>query len=165
MVNPTKHLSVCTIFLQLLYYESNLPHVYITICVRVFYSYDTIELYLPHVDNVYMSCAVDWTVITNHSFKLWNLFSKLLIKVQLLLFLNSMQQVQRNPCENESVEQAVRWPGVPKVARSHLSQCSKSCDLQPSLNCAICRAQGVLPCVGWGVRPVNWIYRLWRHCP
>ena len=18
---------------------------------------------------------------------------------------------------------------------------------------------------GWGVRPVNWIYRLWRHCP
>ena len=21
-------------------------------------------------------------------------------------------------------------------------------------------AQGVLPCVGWGVRPVNWIYRL-----
>ena len=47
-----------------------------------------------------------------------------------------------------------------KVARSHLSQCSKSCDLQPALNCAIRRAQGVLPCVGWGVRPVNWIYRL-----
>ena len=23
--------------------------------------------------------------------------------------------------------QAVRWPGVPKVARSHLSRCSKSC--------------------------------------
>ena len=60
--------------------------------------------------------------------------------------------------------QAVRWPSVPKVARSHLSQCSKSCDLQPALNCAICGAQGVLPCVRWGVRPVNWIYRLWRHC-
>ena len=26
-------------------------------------------------------------------------------------------------------------------------------------------AQGVLPCVGWWVQPVNWIYRLWRHCP
>ena len=25
---------------------------------------------------------------------------------------------------------------------------------------AIRGAQGVLPCVGWGVRPVNWIYRL-----
>ena len=25
--------------------------------------------------------------------------------------------------------------------------------------------QGVLPCVGWGVRPVNWIYRLWHHSP
>ena len=61
--------------------------------------------------------------------------------------------------------QAVRWPGVPKVARSYLSQCSKSCDLQPALNSAIRGAQGVLPCVGWGVRPVNWIYRLWRHCP
>ena len=53
-----------------------------------------------------------------------------------------------------------RWPGVPKVARSHLSQCSKSCDLHPALNCAIRGAQGVLLCVGWGVRPVNWIYRL-----
>ena len=30
----------------------------------------------------------------------------------------------------------------------------------PALQCAICGAQGVLPCVGWGVRPVNWIYRL-----
>ena len=56
--------------------------------------------------------------------------------------------------------QAVRWPHVPKVARSHLSQCSKSCDLQPALNCAVRGAQGVLPCVGWGVRPVNWIYHL-----
>ena len=56
--------------------------------------------------------------------------------------------------------QAVRWPGVPKAARSYLSQCSKSCDLQPALNCAIRGGQGVLPCVGWGVRPVNWIYRL-----
>ena len=36
-----------------------------------------------------------------------------------------------------SGRKAVRWPGVPKVARSHLSQCSKSCDLQPALNCAI----------------------------
>ena len=47
--------------------------------------------------------------------------------------------------------QAVCRPGVPKVACSHLSQCSKSCDLQPkSQDCAIRRAQGVLPCVGWG---------------
>ena len=36
---------------------------------------------------------------------------------------------------------------------------------QPALQCAIRGTQGVLPCVGWGVRPVNWIYRLWRHCP
>ena len=36
---------------------------------------------------------------------------------------------------------------------------------QPALQCAIRGAQWVLPCVGWGVRPVNWIYRLWRHCP
>ena len=34
------------------------------------------------------------------------------------------------------------------------------CDLQPALQCAIRGARGVLPCVGWGVRPVNWIYRL-----
>ena len=59
--------------------------------------------------------------------------------------------------------QAVRWSGIPKVARSQLTQSSKSCDLQPSpsLQCAISAAQGVLPCVGWGVQPVNWIYRLW----
>ena len=47
-----------------------------------------------------------------------------------------------------------------EVARSRLTQCSKSCDLQPALLCVIRGAQGVLPCVGWGVRPVNWIYRL-----
>ena len=47
-----------------------------------------------------------------------------------------------------------------EVAGSRLTQCSKSCDLQPALQCAIRGAQGVLPCVGWGVRPVNWIYRL-----
>ena len=47
-----------------------------------------------------------------------------------------------------------------EVARSRLTQCSKSCDLQPALQCAIRGAQGVLPCVGLGVRPVNWIYRL-----
>ena len=37
-----------------------------------------------------------------------------------------------------------------EVARSRLTQCSKSCDLQPTLQCAIRGAQGVLPCVGWG---------------
>ena len=47
-----------------------------------------------------------------------------------------------------------------EVARSRLTQCIKSCDLQPALQCAIPGAQGVLPCVGWGVRPVNWIYHL-----
>ena len=52
-----------------------------------------------------------------------------------------------------------------EVARSRLTQCIKSCDLQPALQCAIRGAQGVLPCVWWGVRPVNWIYRLSRHCP
>ena len=56
--------------------------------------------------------------------------------------------------------QAVHWPGVKKVACSHLSQCSKSCDLQPALNFVIRGAQGVLPCVGWGMQTVNWIYRL-----
>ena len=38
--------------------------------------------------------------------------------------------------------QAVRWSGIRKVARSKLTQCSKSCDLQPALQCAICGAQG-----------------------
>ena len=47
-----------------------------------------------------------------------------------------------------------------EVAGSRMTQCSKSCDLQPALQCAIRGAQWVLPCVGWGVRPVNWIYRL-----
>ena len=47
-----------------------------------------------------------------------------------------------------------------EVARSRLTQSSKSCDLQPELQCAIRGAQGVLPCVGWGVRPVSRIYRL-----
>ena len=47
-----------------------------------------------------------------------------------------------------------------EVAGSRLTQCSKSCDLQPALQCAIRGAQGVLHCVGWGLRPVNWIYRL-----
>ena len=35
-----------------------------------------------------------------------------------------------------------------EVARSRLTQCSKSWDLQPALQCAIRGAQGVLPCVG-----------------
>ena len=52
-----------------------------------------------------------------------------------------------------------------EVARLRLTQCSKSCDLQPALQCTIRGTQGVLPCVGWGVRPVNWIYRLRRHFP
>ena len=38
-----------------------------------------------------------------------------------------------------------------EVARSRLTQGSMSCDLQPALQCAIRGAQGVLPCVGWGV--------------
>ena len=42
-----------------------------------------------------------------------------------------------------------------EVARSRLTQCSKYCDLQLALQCAIRGAQGVLPCVGWGVRPVK----------
>ena len=41
--------------------------------------------------------------------------------------------------------QAVRWPGIPKGARSRLTECSKSCDLQSALHCAIRGAQGVLP--------------------
>ena len=53
---------------------------------------------------------------------------------------------------------ALAWHS--EVAGSRLTQCSKSCNLQPALQCAIRGAQGILPCVGWGVRPVNWIYRL-----
>ena len=40
-------------------------------------------------------------------------------------------------------------------------QMDSQMDIPPEPN----GAQGVLPCVGWGVRPGNWIYRLWRHCP
>ena len=47
--------------------------------------------------------------------------------------------------------QAVRWPGIPKVARSRLIECSKSCYLQDAYHCAIRGALGVLPCVGLGV--------------
>ena len=36
----------------------------------------------------------------------------------------------------------VRWPGIPKVARSRFTECSKSCDLQPALHLAIRGAQG-----------------------
>ena len=35
------------------------------------------------------------------------------------------------------VSQAVRWSGIPKVARSQLTQCSKSSDLQPSPHCSV----------------------------
>ena len=43
---------------------------------------------------------------------------------------------------------ALRWPGIKKVARSLLTECSKSCDLQPALQCVKRGAQGVLPWVG-----------------
>ena len=33
--------------------------------------------------------------------------------------------------------QAVRWSGIPKVARSHVTQCSKPCDLQPIPHCSV----------------------------
>ena len=68
--------------------------------------------------------------------------------------------------------QAVHWSGIPKVTRSWQTHCSKSYDLQPSPLCSVqyvdsptadnekIRAKGILPCVGWGVRPVHWIYRL-----
>ena len=47
--------------------------------------------------------------------------------------------------------QAVSWPGIPMVACSRPSG-SKSCDLSSAF--APCKrgAQGVLPCVGWGVK-------------
>ena len=45
---------------------------------------------------------------------------------------------------------AVSVCNVPKVARSRLHECTKSCDLQPALHSAIRLAQGVLPCVEWG---------------
>ena len=46
----------------------------------------------------------------------------------------------------------VHWSGSPKVARSWLTQCSKSCDLQPSPQCSVqyVELRGVLPCVEWG---------------
>ena len=33
--------------------------------------------------------------------------------------------------------QEVRWSGIPKVARSRLAQCSKSCDMQRSPQCSM----------------------------
>ena len=59
-----------------------------------------------------------------------------------------------------SLSLSAHWPGILKAARWRLAECSKSCNLQPALHSAIRGAHGVLPCVGWGVRPVNWIYRL-----
>ena len=56
---------------------------------------------------------------------------------------------------------AVRWSGIPKVARSRLTHCSPArievCNTWSSGGTALCR-------VG-DVRAVNWIYCLWRHCP
>ena len=60
--------------------------------------------------------------------------------------------------------QAVHWPGIPKVACSRPSGCSKSCYLQPAFEpCNTWSSGGTALCM---VRkqPVNWIYRLWRHC-
>ena len=54
--------------------------------------------------------------------------------------------------------QVVRWSGIPVDACSSLGWCSKSCDLSAA------ELRGYRPW-SWGVRPVNCIYRLWRHCP
>ena len=50
------------------------------------------------------------------------------------------------------VAQAVRWSGIPKVARSWLTQCSKSCDLQPSPHCTVqyVELRGYCPVQGGG---------------
>ena len=48
--------------------------------------------------------------------------------------------------------QAVRSSGIPKVARSRLTQCSKSCDLQPSPHCSVqyVELRGYCPVYGEG---------------
>ena len=47
---------------------------------------------------------------------------------------------------------AVRWSGIPNVARSRLTQCSKSCDLQPSSHCSVQNVElgGYCPVLGGG---------------
>ena len=53
---------------------------------------------------------------------------------------------------------------IGKVVASHAEGCK--IDSRLWLSCTdlhiLCR--GYCPW-GWGMRPVNWIYRLWRHCP
>ena len=66
---------------------------------------------------------------------------------------------------NYRTEYYPEWPHRQCVGlafrRSHVrGSLSKSCDLQSALHCQLRGAHGVLSCVGWGVRPVNWIYRL-----
>ena len=46
--------------------------------------------------------------------------------------------------------QAVRWSGIPKVARSRLAQCSKSCDLQPHCSVQYVELRGYCPVLGGG---------------
>ena len=41
------------------------------------------------------------------------------------------------------------FSGIPKIARSWLTQCSKSCDLQPNPHCNV-QCRGILPCEGGG---------------
>ena len=52
--------------------------------------------------------------------------------------------------------QAVRWSGIPRVARSRLTQCSKSCDLQPA-RIAVCNtwSSGGTALCRVVVQPVN----------
>ena len=91
----------------------------------------------------YSSIMVEWYWVTLESQNaVWNLIK--------LKFYEDI--VDGHKLKEGHNSQAVRWPGVPKVAHSRLTECSKSCDLQPALHCAIRGAQGGLPCVGWGVR-------------
>ena len=65
-------------------------------------------------------------------------------------------------CKYGITGSALVWhPEGRKIDRGSLSAVTlRRFAAQPALQCAVRGAQGVLPCVGWGVRPVNWIYRL-----
>ena len=62
--------------------------------------------------------------------------------------------------------QVVRWSGIPCSGREFESRLAlQVLRFVGSVNTVqYVKLKGYYPC-WWGVRPVNWIYRLWRHCP
>ena len=71
-------------------------------------------------------------------------------------------------CLHPKVKSIMEWPHRQGgcLACWRLQRCTfdPGCDWAAPIYTMHEALRGYCPC-GWGVRPVNWIYRLWRHCP